>query len=178
MREALLLLQDVAPSLNIDAQKAQAVQHFQLTSHKMGNIHFADPNDPRLKLPTGKHALFTADQKHPTSIGYEYLWTRMSALLKKEDLVFGILAGPPARMAVPRDRSWQKDSEVHTCQFCKTKFGVFTRKHHCRNCGGIFCDKCSSYTATLNDPLTETGPSGKRGVKGCRICIWCHAGNS
>jgi len=175
MREALLLLQDDAPSFNIDAQKAQGFQHFHLTSHKVGNIHFADPNDPRLKLATGQHALFTADQKHPTSIGYEYLWTRMSALLQKEDLVFGRLAGPPARRAESRDPIWQKDSEVHTCQDCHTKFGVFTRKHHCRKCGGIFCDNCTKGRAILDKPLTETGPSQKLGVKDCRVCNDCYA---
>lgn len=26
---------------------------------------------------------------------------------------------------------------------CRTEFGVFTRKHHCRACGQIFCDKCA-----------------------------------
>jgi hypothetical protein len=176
MREALLLLQGDAPSLNIDAQKAQGFQHFHLTSHKVGNIHFANPNDPRLKLATGQHALFTADQKHPTSIGYKYLWKRMELLLRAAGLTFGILAGPPAGIAVPRKRIWQKDSEVRTCQFCHKTFGVFTRKHHCRQCGGIFCDKCSKHTATLDDPLTETGSPGKRAE--VRICIWCHAGNS
>jgi len=174
MREALLLLQGKAPSLNIDAQKAQGFQHFQLTSHKEGNIHFADPNDRRLKVATGQHALFTADQKHPTSRGYEFLWEQMKKLLQENELTFGILAGPAAREAVPRVRIWQKDSEVRTCQSCDTEFGVFTRKHHCRQCGGIFCDKCSNYKAVLDDPLTDTGAPGKRAK--VRICIGCYAG--
>ena len=174
MREALLLLEDDSPFLNIDAQKAQSVEHFQLTSHKKGNIHFADPNDPRLKLPTGQHALFTADQKHPTSIGYEYLWTRMSALLQAEDLTFGRLAGPPATRNLVTNYQWQKDSEVHTCQKCHTKFGVFTRRHHCRECGRIFCDKCTKHRVTLDNPLTETGRSSVQGVKDCRVCDECY----
>ena len=174
MREALLLLEDDSPFLNIDAQKAQSVQHFELTSHKKGNIHFADPNDPRLKLPTGQHALFTADQKHPTSIGYEYLWTRMSALLQAEDLTFGRLAGPPATRNLVTNYQWQKDSEVHTCQKCHTKFGVFTRRHHCRECGRIFCDKCTKHRVTLDNPLTETGRSSVQGVKDCRVCDECY----
>lgn len=27
---------------------------------------------------------------------------------------------------------------------CRVEFGVFTRKHHCRACGQIFCDRCSN----------------------------------
>jgi growth factor-regulated tyrosine kinase substrate len=32
---------------------------------------------------------------------------------------------------------------------CRVEFGMLTRKHHCRACGQIFCDKCSSRQAPL-----------------------------
>lgn len=35
-------------------------------------------------------------------------------------------------------------AEGDNCYRCRVEFGVFTRKHHCRACGQIFCDKCSN----------------------------------
>ena len=35
-------------------------------------------------------------------------------------------------------------AEGDNCYRCRVEFGVFTRKHHCRACGQIFCDRCSN----------------------------------
>mmetsp|Transcript_23627 Transcript_23627/g.33329 ORF Transcript_23627/g.33329 Transcript_23627/m.33329 type:complete len:263 (-) Transcript_23627:107-895(-) len=37
----------------------------------------------------------------------------------------------------------------NTCKDCKVKFGLLKRQHHCRNCGGSVCDKCSTKTAPI-----------------------------
>jgi hypothetical protein len=48
---------------------------------------------------------------------------------------------------------WQKDSEVDNCG-CGVKFALFTRRHHCRVCGQIFCSSCSKiYEAFANTRL-------------------------
>ncbi|PKA66369.1 1-phosphatidylinositol-3-phosphate 5-kinase FAB1B [Apostasia shenzhenica] len=38
---------------------------------------------------------------------------------------------------------WVPDEAVSQCTSCGVAFGPFVRRHHCRNCGDIFCDKCS-----------------------------------
>jgi hypothetical protein len=37
---------------------------------------------------------------------------------------------------------WIDSDLVVKCQSCAIKFGFFTRKHHCRACGGVFCSSC------------------------------------
>ena len=39
---------------------------------------------------------------------------------------------------------WQPNNSSTKCENldCETQFGLFNRKHHCRKCGKIFCDKC------------------------------------
>jgi hypothetical protein len=39
-----------------------------------------------------------------------------------------------------------RDSEVAKCLSCHRSFTFLSRKHHCRKCGKIFCDQCSSKT--------------------------------
>lgn len=40
---------------------------------------------------------------------------------------------------------WVSNHAADKCQDCKTVFGLIKRKHHCRFCGSIFCDKCSDH---------------------------------
>ncbi|KAI9199826.1 uncharacterized protein BJ171DRAFT_199050 [Polychytrium aggregatum] len=39
---------------------------------------------------------------------------------------------------------WQPDEDAHQCRHCERRFTLFVRRHHCRWCGYIFCDACSS----------------------------------
>ena len=56
-------------------------------------------------------------------------------------------------------------AEKPSCQTCQSGFGLFKRKHHCRNCGGTFCNECSSKTIAL--PLFGIGES-------VRVCDRCY----
>lgn len=44
---------------------------------------------------------------------------------------------------------WIEDSEVLLCMNCNVSFNIWTRKHHCRLCGRLFCYKCTSYTRSV-----------------------------
>ncbi len=50
------------------------------------------------------------------------------------------------RMAMP---TWEQDAEASQCYSCSTPFTFVERRHHCRRCGNVFCQACSSHRAKL-----------------------------
>jgi len=56
------------------------------------------------------------------------------------------------------------DSEAIFCPLCSATFTVFTRKHHCRKSGKIFCDQCSDHKINVPE-------HGFR--KSVRVCAKC-----
>jgi hypothetical protein len=48
---------------------------------------------------------------------------------------------------------WVPDNETQECGICKKQFGVFRRKHHCRQCGQIFCADCMNENKICNTCL-------------------------
>jgi len=59
---------------------------------------------------------------------------------------------------------WAHDKEVTNCTAlrCNKEFSLTRRKHHCRNCGKIFCKQCSDNMMQL--------PSSAKPVRVCDIC--------
>ncbi|CAH1964817.1 unnamed protein product [Acanthoscelides obtectus] len=41
------------------------------------------------------------------------------------------------------DGAWVKDNTALECKACNKEFNLTRRRHHCRNCGEIFCNSCS-----------------------------------
>ena len=39
---------------------------------------------------------------------------------------------------------WDDSNIVNNCYVCFNNFNFFNRKHHCRACGNIVCNKCST----------------------------------
>ncbi|KAF7829554.1 protein FREE1-like [Senna tora] len=60
---------------------------------------------------------------------------------------------------------WVPDEAVTKCTACGTDFGAFVRKHHCRNCGDIFCDKCTHGRIAL------TADDNAQPVRVCDRCL-------
>ena len=51
-------------------------------------------------------------------------------------------------------KTWVQDETVSECYLCLKPFGLFLRKHHCRNCGHIFCYNCSRFMAVIPEALS------------------------
>ncbi|XP_069700991.1 phosphatidylinositol-3,5-bisphosphate 3-phosphatase MTMR3 isoform X2 [Periplaneta americana] len=86
---------------------------------------------------------------------------------------------PSAGESLPSDVSWEAveeretgptlwvpDHAVNRCMGCDTEFWLGRRRHHCRNCGKIFCADCSENTVPLpNEQLYDP----------VRVCSSCYA---
>lgn len=44
---------------------------------------------------------------------------------------------------------WQEDEEAPACNGCGRPFTATLRRHHCRNCGYIYCGACSRHRAAI-----------------------------
>uniref|UniRef100_A0AAY4CK95 RUN and FYVE domain-containing protein 1 n=1 Tax=Denticeps clupeoides TaxID=299321 RepID=A0AAY4CK95_9TELE len=61
-----------------------------------------------------------------------------------------------------KGHAWLKDDEATHCKQCQKEFSISRRKHHCRNCGDIYCSTCSSNELAL--------PSYPKPVRVCDVC--------
>jgi hypothetical protein len=65
---------------------------------------------------------------------------------------------------------WQGDSTSNACQVCRIEFTLFNRRHHCRRCGGLVCDKCSRHRMCL--------PGSTKKERICDTCVAAASGGS
>ncbi|CAG9794807.1 unnamed protein product [Diatraea saccharalis] len=65
---------------------------------------------------------------------------------------------------VERAPEWVPDIAAPACMRCAAHFTAFRRRHHCRNCGKVFCASCSSNSI----PLPRFGQ-----LKPVRVCDEC-----
>nr|CAI5836643.1 unnamed protein product [Callosobruchus analis] len=60
---------------------------------------------------------------------------------------------------------WLKDEGADACANCSVRFTIYERKHHCRNCGLLFCSRCSRFESEI---------SRLRILKPVRVCQGCY----
>jgi len=72
---------------------------------------------------------------------------------------------------------WENDDEVLECRSCRKKFGLWIRRHHCRRCGRVVCDKCSTARVDLppDQVITDPSQNGEPSQSGFhRVCDSCY----
>ncbi|XP_026682115.1 hepatocyte growth factor-regulated tyrosine kinase substrate-like [Diaphorina citri] len=82
--------------------------------------------------------------------------------MKAEGFQFPVLKESDAMFSADTAPEWM---DGDTCHRCRTTFSLVQRKHHCRACGQVFCQLCSSKSTSLP----------KFGIeKEVRVCEDCH----
>ena len=54
-----------------------------------------------------------------------------------------------------RNDKWVDSNIIQRCQICDIHFSFFTRKHHCRACGGVFCSTCCNKFMTIPESIIK-----------------------
>lgn len=80
----------------------------------------------------------------------DYKWNGARARANSNDFI------------VPR---WVPDEEVKYCKLCNSEFDYVNRKHHCRHCGMICCETCTTNRALLPHEFGYKDP-----VRVCKDC--------
>ncbi|XP_049523615.1 hepatocyte growth factor-regulated tyrosine kinase substrate-like isoform X3 [Dermacentor silvarum] len=83
-------------------------------------------------------------------------------LMKMEGYKFPYLKESDAMFVADQAPEW---ADGDCCHRCRVQFSLVQRKHHCRNCGQIFCQKCSSQNA----PIPRFGI--EKEVRVCEACF-------
>ncbi|PWN27774.1 ubiquitin binding protein [Jaminaea rosea] len=81
----------------------------------------------------------------PAQMGYI---TQVYRSLKLEGFDFPATSGQ-ASAAFVETLTAPEWVDGDVCMRCRTAFTTFNRKHHCRNCGNVFCQQCSSHNMSL-----------------------------
>ncbi|CAO3644358.1 unnamed protein product [Mucor hiemalis] len=82
---------------------------------------------------------------------------------------------------LPRSqRVWEMDRQAPECRRCHRRFNFLVRRHHCRRCGQIVCDKCSSHRIRLpveeliEDPMVSASQYPLLATQSQRVCDSCY----
>ncbi|KAL0137571.1 ankyrin [Mucor lusitanicus] len=84
-------------------------------------------------------------------------------------------------MRGPKQYVWESDLEAKECRGCRRRFGLLVRRHHCRCCGLIHCDRCSMSRARLSSTQILQDPNGPLesldvlASQHQRVCDTCYA---
>lgn len=125
-------------------------------SQNENHPHYASPS-PASTTTTTTIILTTNNRLHRLSMNDE-----SPTHSQQQHYSASVPRSQPIMMPPPR---WIPDEEAPVCMACAQSFTTFRRRHHCRNCGGVFCGVCSNSQA----PLPKFGLN--KAVRVCRNCF-------
>eukprot|EP00475_Leptophrys_vorax_P023372 TRINITY_DN319_c0_g1_i1.p1 TRINITY_DN319_c0_g1~~TRINITY_DN319_c0_g1_i1.p1 ORF type:complete len:276 (+),score=61.57 TRINITY_DN319_c0_g1_i1:670-1497(+) len=62
--------------------------------------------------------------------------------------------------------NWVPDSETDMCMLCGDRFTTLRRRHHCRSCGKLMCNACTTQRTSLPQLGYDAGDPQ-------RVCTYC-----
>lgn len=157
----------------------------QARAHPQGSLSHSHPNPPearsysRLKpgyrwerqlVFRSKLTMHTAfdrkDNTHPaevTALGVSKDHSRILVGDSRGRVFSWSVSDQPGRSAADH---WVKDEGGDSCSGCSVRFSLTERRHHCRNCGQLFCQKCSRFQSEIKR-LKISSP-----VRVCQNCYY------
>ncbi|KZT12820.1 FYVE-domain-containing protein, partial [Laetiporus sulphureus 93-53] len=157
-----------------------------------GNEIDSDDSDDEFHYP-GSGSTSTPRPSSVRSSGTDYFSSRPSGTRGPADLTPHLSQAPefrvptheaPQKVLLTRwtpptphqvHAQWERDEVVSECRECRRRFNFLNRRH-CRRCGRIFCDRCSSWRALLDPsdvvhdpsfPETDNVPTLQRVCRPC-----------
>ncbi|KAG2187515.1 hypothetical protein INT44_005204 [Umbelopsis vinacea] len=82
---------------------------------------------------------------------------------------------------ISTSRVWEADKDANDCRRCKRRFNFLVRRHHCRRCGQVVCDRCSTHRANMarsqivQDPSIPGWQQVQMASQPQRICDRCYS---
>ena len=100
-------------------------------------------------------------QPPPTAVDFPTLTAVHSHLCQQWRIALSLMPSSPQTAPA----QWVPDLLANECMQCHAKFGVATWKHHCRLCGGIYCQSCAQLKTDIS----------KFGLSDARLCSPCYS---
>ncbi|XP_077877662.1 WD repeat and FYVE domain-containing protein 3 isoform X8 [Ictidomys tridecemlineatus] len=111
-------------------------------------------------------AFIRRDNTHPaevTALGISKDHSRILVGDSRGRVFSWSVSDQPGRSAADH---WVKDEGSDSCSNCSVRFSLTERRHHCRNCGQLFCQKCSRFQSEIKR-LKISSP-----VRVCQNCYY------
>ncbi|CAM6063442.1 unnamed protein product [Sphagnum tenellum] len=88
-----------------------------------------------------------------------------SPVVQRKSSIVDWVSIRPRALTQEEKQHWVPDEAATKCSNCSVEFSAFNRRHHCRNCGDLFCDRCTQgRTALTAEPDAEV-------VRVCDHCL-------
>ena len=155
-----------------------------LNRREVADLLLAHRQGDALEDPSGGDSLSTLNMPRDAGNGVQIPRSDTAASFASIDSFVSTARGTPTSSQAPvlrlsRDM-WAADRNYPECHECKSVFTLWNRRHHCRICGLVFCERCSSNSVstssnTASDNDNDAGPPPVQRVRVCNNCAHIHA---